>query len=125
MKNFLIATVLLVLAFSCSRKANDSSEVNELSDIEIIARAYGIDSFNELNQLQYTFNVAQHDTLLVARTWLWNRESGDITMITDQDTVNYQQANITEELKKVDHRFINDKYWLLFPFQLVWDSNMT
>ena len=125
MKNFLIATFLLVLAFSCSRKANDSSEVNELSDIEMIARAYGIDSFNELNQLQYTFNVARHDTLLVARTWLWNRESGDITMITDQDTVNYQQANITDELKKVDHRFINDKYWLLFPFQLVWDSNMT
>ena len=125
MKNFLIATFLLVLAFSCSRKANDSSEVNELSDIEMIARAYGIDSFNKLNKLQYTFNVSRHDTLLVARTWLWNRESGDITMITDQDTVNYQQANITEELKKVDHRFINDKYWLLFPFQLVWDSNMT
>jgi hypothetical protein len=125
MKNFLIATVLLVLAFSCSKKANDSSEVNELSDIEMIARAYGIDRFNELNQLQYTFNVARHDTLLVARTWLWHRESGDITMIAAQDTVKYQQANITDELKKVDHRFINDKYWLLFPFQLVWDSNMT
>jgi hypothetical protein len=125
MKKLLLAAVLLMLVFSCAQKNNDSAEGKELSDIEIIAKVYGIDGFNEINQLQYTFNVSRHDTLLVARTWLWNKKSGDITMISDQDTVTYQLANITEELKKVDHRFINDKYWLLFPFQLVWDSNMT
>lgn len=125
MKNFLIATVLLVLVFSCSNKNNDNGETKELSDIEMIANAYGIDNFNKLKQLEYTFNVARHDTLLVARSWLWNKETGDITMINNQDTVIYQQANITDDLKKVDHSFINDKYWLLFPFQLMWDSNMT
>ena len=125
MKNFSIAIVLLVLVFSCSRKNNDTAEAKELSNTEMIARAYGIDNFNKLKQLQYTFNVARHDTLLVARTWLWNKETGDITLINNQDTVTYRQTNITDDLKKVDQRFINDKYWLLFPFQLIWDSNMT
>ena len=26
---------------------------------------------------------------------------------------------------KLDQRFINDKYWLLVPFQLVWDAGTT
>jgi len=125
MKNFLIATVLLVLIFGCSTKNDDNPETKILSDPEMIAKAYGIDNFNKVKQLQYTFNVSRNDTLLVARTWLWNKESDEITLIDNQDTVTYHQANITDELKKVDHRFINDKYWLLFPFQLVWDSNMT
>ena len=125
MKNFSIAIVLLVLVFSCSRKNKDTAETKNLSDTEMIARAYGIDNFNKLERLQYTFNVSRHVTLLVARTWLWNKETGDITLINNQDTVTYRQTNITDDLKNVDHRFINDKYWLLFPFQLIWDSNMT
>jgi hypothetical protein len=28
-------------------------------------------------------------------------------------------------LKKVDAAFINDQYWLLFPFHLVWDQQTT
>ena len=95
-----------------------------MSDIEMIAKAYGIDSFNELKQLRYTFNVERNDTLLVSRNWLWNKESGDITMISKQDTINYQQGDVPENLTKADHSFINDKYWLLFPFQLVWDTNV-
>ena len=126
MKNILLAVALLTLAFACGTKntANET-ETRQLSDIEMIAEAYGIDNFNKLNQLQYTFNVARHDTLLVARTWVWNKESGEITMINNQDTVNYQQTNVTDDFKKTDHRFINDKYWLLFPFQLVWDKDVT
>ena len=74
MKNFLISSALLVLVFGCSKKNNDTTATKDLSDIEMIAKAYGIDGFNEINQLQYTFNVSRHDTLLVARTWLWNKK---------------------------------------------------
>ena len=125
MKNILLTALLLALIFSCTNKGTDSAETQQLSDIELIAGAYCINSFNEIKQLQYTFNVARHDTLLVSRAWMWVKESGEITMINNQDTLHYQQANVNEELKKVDHRFINDKYWLLFPFQLVWDKDMT
>jgi hypothetical protein len=30
-----------------------------------------------------------------------------------------------EELPTIDGGFINDKYWLMFPFQLVWDTGYT
>lgn len=125
MKNILLTALLLALISSCTKKSNNSAETQQLTDIELIAKTYGIDNFKELKKLHYTFNVARHDTLLVARTWLWDKESGDITLINNQDTVSYQQAYINEDLKKVDHQFINDKYWLLFPFQLVWDKDMT
>ena len=29
-----------------------------------------------------------------------------------------------EKTKKIDAAFINDNYWLLFPFHLVWDKNV-
>ena len=125
MRNIFKAIVLIVLVFGCTQRNNDSTETKELSDVEKIAMAYGFDNFNKLEQLQYTFNVERHDTLVATRTWHWHKKSGDITMINNQDTITYQQATLTDDLKKVDHRFINDKYWLLFPFQLVWDSNMT
>jgi hypothetical protein len=125
MKKILLAALLLASIISCTKNSTDSAETRQLTDIELIAGAYGIDNFNKVKQLQYTFNVARHDTLLVSRAWMWVKESGEITMINDQDTVHYQQANVNEELKKIDQRFINDKYWLLFPFQLVWDKDMT
>lgn len=125
MKNLLLASLLLVLIISCTKKGTDRVETQQLSDVELIAKAYGIDNFNKIKQLRYTFNVARHDTLLVAREWIWKKESGEITMINNEDTVTYQQTNVTDDLKKADHRFINDKYWLLFPFQLVWDKDMT
>jgi hypothetical protein len=124
MKNLLLALILPAIIVSCSNNKNKTTEVQELSDIEKIAKAYGIDNFNDLKQLQYTFNVARHDTLLVSRKWVWNKESGDIIMINQGDTVNYKQSDVKEDLKKTDHSFINDKYWLLFPFQLVWDKDM-
>jgi hypothetical protein len=124
MKNLLIAPFLLVIVFSCAQKNTDGTETSQLSDVELIAKAYGFDNFNETKQLQYTFNVSRHDTLLVARAWAWDKETGAITMINNEDTLSYQQDMVTEELKKADHSFINDKYWLLFPFQLVWDTNV-
>jgi hypothetical protein len=125
MRNTLITLILPLFLLNCTPKSTKTDEIVNLSDTQLIAQAYGIDNFDDLEQLQYTFNVSRHDTLLVARTWVWQRGSGNIIMIKNQDTVNYQLANITEDLKKVDHSFINDKYWLLFPFHLVWDSNVT
>jgi hypothetical protein len=124
MKNSAVALFALVFLLNCTPSSTKDEKSEDLSDIQKIAQAYGIDHFSKLKQLQYTFNVARYDTLLVTRTWIWQRGSGDVTMIKNQDTVNYQLANINEDLQKVDHSFINDKYWLLFPFHLIWDSNV-
>jgi hypothetical protein len=124
MKKFLPALIIWVLIIGCSNNKT-TTQGEQLSDIEQIAGAYGIENFNKLKKLQYTFNVQRDTAVIVSRTWIWNKISGDITSINNQDTIVYRQDTLNDELKKVDHGFINDKYWLLFPLQLVWDTNMT
>ena len=117
--------MLLILGFACSQNEKVQSENQKLTDIEKIAQAYGMEKFEDINYLQYTFNVERDSIILVSRTWKWNRRSGEIIAINSEDTVSFHQDALTDELKKLDHRFINDKYWLLFPYQLIWDTNMT
>jgi len=46
-----------------------------------------------------------------------------------QEAVTYYRRDIettdSSALKKVDAWFINDNYWLLFPFHIAWDSDIT
>jgi len=45
--------------------------------------------------------------------------------MTATDTINYNRKSIDSLSKKADRGFINDKFWLLIPFQLVWDAGTT
>jgi len=122
MKSLTPMLAVLGLVMACNVPATETT--HELTPTEKIARAYGIDKFDNMGELDYTFNV-QRDTILSGRSWRWRPSSGEVVSISNGDTVSYNNANVGEDLKQVDHRFINDKYWLLFPFQLVWDSDMS
>ena len=121
-----IAIILIALLFTgCAGNTETSvTEEQELSDLERIAKAHGVDHFHNTEFLQYTFNV-QRDTSISSRTWNWFPKTGEILAINGVDSTKFMQTKVTEELKRTDHRFINDKYWLLFPFQLVWDEAIT
>ena len=95
-----------------------------LSFIDHMAQAYGINKFDDFKTWHYTFNVSKGD-IEVARVWTWKPASGEVVLVEKGDTVRFNHFAITEDLKQVDHKFINDKYWLLFPFQLVWDTGYT
>lgn len=45
------------------------------------------------------------------------------TSITPDSTLEYNWADMDSSANKTNGGFINDKYWLLAPFQLVWDGN--
>ncbi len=89
--------------------------------IEKLAEAYGISSFDYTKTYHYTFNVKKGEAG-VARSWEWQPNSGKVTLISKGDTTKFNHNSLLEEQQKLDHTFINDKYWLLFPFQLVWDT---
>ena len=95
-----------------------------MSFIQKMAHAYGFTYFDTSKTWHYTFNVKKGD-IEVARAWTWNPASGNVVLIDRGDTVKFNHNVITDTLKQVDHKFINDKYWLLFPFQLVWDTGYT
>lgn len=92
---------------------------------EKVAKIHGIDSFSQVEELQYTFHaklLIDGETIEVKRSWVWRPQEKKISYQDDKEKVTYTRDKITEDLKKVDARFINDRYWLVYPFHLVWDD---
>lgn len=111
---------VLVVEFPIENK----TEVKEIDFIERLGNSYGIEHFDTSKTWHYTFNVKKGE-VDVSRAWTWHPSSGEVTLIEKGDTIMFNQNSVSEDLKKTDHKFINDKYWLLFPFQLVWDRGYT
>ncbi len=136
-------TMILCIFFCIACKTNtqkenqyDDSEEVEMRDpnfvkgdtnkkiqttTEAIARANGYDQWDKVKEIKFTFNI-DRDTIHYERSWNWKPKSNEVTYISAQDTVTYNRTQIDSASLKIDQRFINDKYWLLTPFNLVWDA---
>ena len=126
MKNLstLLVAVLIIISTACKNEAEkETSEVTpEYTIVEKIAQANGLDNFEEVEELRFTFNVKVNDSLRTSRDWKWNPKSNMVTLTTKDSTVTYDHKSEAKNHEWVDQRFINDQYWLLFPFHLVWDE---
>ena len=95
-----------------------------------IADAYGLASWPKVEQIRYTFNV-DAGLKKLARRWTWDVKNDKVTYEGPDSAgkptkVSYTRANMPPDVvKDVDPNFINDQYWLLFPFHLVWDKDVT
>ncbi|WP_245617570.1 hypothetical protein [Siansivirga zeaxanthinifaciens] len=85
---------------------------------EQIAKAHGFEHWKDVSQLHFTFNVDK-DSTHFERSWIWKPKTGDITLISGNDTISYNSNSLDSLSLKADKGFINDKFWLLAPFQLV------
>jgi hypothetical protein len=144
MKNFgrskmiriLILGVLVVAVASCSQKREPVAEQTAKTQpvtAEQLAKSYGLDSYGQVEAIRYTWN-AQFPGVNLSRTWVWEPKTGQVsyegkdkdgkpvkaTYIRSQ--LDRQAANVKNE---VDPAFINDNYWLLFPFHAYWDKSAT
>jgi hypothetical protein len=106
---------------------------NRAPILEQIAKAYGLDSFGQIDAIKYTWN-AQFPGVNVSRTWTWEPKTNKITFEgKDKEgkpvNVSYVRTDLANQpdsvKKEVDPGFINDNYWLLFPFHAQWDTNAT
>ena len=93
-----------------------------------MAKVFGIDSFGKVDGIRYTFN-AERPGVSAARSWEWDPKTDTVTFEgKDKDgkpvKVTYQrsQAGVPED---VDANFLNDQYWLLLPFHVIWDKSAT
>ncbi len=114
--------LLVTFSLSCKQKEEAKIIVKEWSTAEKIANAHGLENWKNVSELQFTFNV-DRDTTHFERSWIWKPKSEDVVMISGKDTVAYNRKSIDSTSLKADKNFINDKYWLLAPFQLVWDTS--
>ena len=97
---------------------------------EQMAKTYGLDSWNRVERLRYTFNVDAGE-LKIARSWEWNPNTDQISYQgKGKDgkpvTVTYLRSELGSQPEAVqnetDPAFVNDQYWLLLPFHVSWDS---
>ena len=115
-------TFSAVVLVSCGEMKNETPEKEPLSVPEKVAAAHGIANWKSVNELEFTFNV-DRDTAHFERHWKWLPKSGEVISVSGGDTVKYNKIAVDSSLVSVDAAFINDKYWLLAPFNLVWDRD--
>ena len=125
MKKYVCFTILGALfSVGCKsdKKVEPQTAEKEPTVIEKLATAHGIANWNKVEELRFTFNV-DRDTAHFERSWIWNRKLNEITGISMGQTTTYNRSAVDSTAAKVDAAFINDKYWMLAPINILWDKD--
>jgi hypothetical protein len=126
-KILVVCLATLSLAFGCKEQQKAPEEniepvVKEMNIPYQVANANGFANWAKVNNITFTFNVDRNASHF-ERTWSWAPKTNDVIFMTREDTVAYNRKAVDTILAKTDAGFINDKFWLLAPYQLVWDEN--
>jgi hypothetical protein len=128
MKHLLLAGFALLLVLGCKNEPkNVASETvaQQKSTAQLIAEAHGIDQWNKIESISFNFSVAVDSVERPGRTWTWMPKLDSIVLTMADQVTKYQRQQIDSSALGADRAFINDKFWLLIPFQLVWDKGAT
>lgn len=117
MKKLIYIGFISLLFITCKNKSATNYIETEINIAQKIANAHGFENWNHVSEVGFTFNGK--------RSWKWNTRTDDVTLITTKDTIAYNRKFIDSLSINIDKAFINDKFWLLVPFQLVWDKGTT
>ncbi len=120
--SLLTLSALFVLT-SCKTepKKVEKKDLPELSIAEKIAHAHGYNNWKSVKEFTFTFNV-DRDSTHFERTWIWKPKVNEITAISEKDTLVYNRKSMDSTATKINAGFINDRYWVLAPFNLIWDA---
>ena len=123
-------TLIGLLVFGAIVVAAPSWAQNRPPILEQVAKAYGLDSWDNVTAIRYTWN-AQFPGVNVSRTWTWEPKTNKISYEgKDKDgkpvTATYLRSELSKQpenvQKDIDPAFNNDNYWLLFPLHAYWDT---
>jgi hypothetical protein len=116
----------VVLVFAATCQAQDRPPISEQ-----IAKTYGLDSFGQIEGIRYTFNLDLPGIIKLSRTWTWEPKTGRVTYESkDKDgkpvKVTYLRSELSSQdatvKNEIEPGFVNDQYWLIFPFHQYQDS---
>lgn len=133
MKNLFSVFLLSLVLIACNDTKKQETVTEEIdiasltSEEEVawkIAEASGIENWDKVEELAFTFNVDRGQDHM-ARSWTWKPKTGDITMKNPEDMVEYNRTKMDSLATTTDKGFINDSFWLLAPYHLVWDKEST
>jgi hypothetical protein len=124
----LLAFGMLLLIFPAASWAQQRPAI-----AEEMAKTYGLDSFGKIDGIRYTFN-AELPGVKLSRSWEWNPKTDTVSYQGKDKSgkpvkVTYQRSQLGSQSdavkKQIDPAFINDQYWLLLPFHVIWDGSAT
>jgi hypothetical protein len=99
--------------------------------IEKLAKTYGLDSYGQIEAIRYTWNGEIPGLFSVSHSWIWEPKTNKVSYEgKDKDgkpvKVTYMRSEVSSQpdavKNEVDPAFVNDNYWLLFPFHAYWDT---
>jgi len=102
--------------------------------LEKVAKTYGLDSWNQIEAIRYTWNVDIPGLFKASHAWEWEPKTGKISYEgKDKDGKPVKVSYIESQLgsqpdsvkNEVEPSFVNDNYWLIFPFHAYWDKSAT
>ena len=105
---------------------------------EQMAKTYGLDSFDQVEAIRYTFSATGIPRLpgfIPPRRWEWKPKTDTVTYKgIDKEgkpvNVTYQRSELSSQSdtvkNEIDPAFFNDQFWLLLPLHVAWDgANVT
>ncbi|HKF04714.1 MAG TPA: hypothetical protein VKB49_20490 [Candidatus Sulfotelmatobacter sp.] len=102
--------------------------------LDKIAKTYGIDSWDQIQAIRYTWNGEIPGLFKLSHMWEWEPKTGKVSYEgTDKDgkpvKVTYDSSQLNSQSDQVKNEvepaFVNDNYWLVFPFHAYWDKSAT
>ncbi len=126
------STTILLLIFGVLFFAATSWAQQRDPIIEKIAKAYGIDSYSKIEAIRYTWNGEIPGLFKLSHAWEWEPKTGKISYAgTDKAgkpvKVSYDSSQLSTQSDQVKNEiepaFVNDNYWLIFPFHAYWDTS--
>src|SRR5262249_37576976 len=97
--------------------------------LERIAKAYGLDSWDQIQAIRYTWNREITGLSHVAHAWVWEPKTDKVFYQGENKDgkpvkVTYMRKELSSQTdavkNEIDPAFVNDNYWLLFPLHAYW-----
>ncbi|MCH8535116.1 MAG: hypothetical protein LAT51_08620 [Flavobacteriaceae bacterium] len=86
-----------------------------------VAQAHGLEAWEKTKKIDFQFNYKQADSEM-NRMWSWDLENQMITRYIEGNEIT-TTTDAKEANPELHQAFINDTYWLVFPFHLLWTDN--
>jgi hypothetical protein len=100
--------------------------------LDQVAKTFGVDSWDKVEAVRYTWNGEITGLFKAAHKWEWEPKTNKVTFEgVGKDgkpvKVSYVRTDLSSQSdavkNEVDPSFINDNYWVLFPFHAYWDKS--
>lgn len=128
MRYTIASIICFFLVVSCNSEKKETvieDTTKELTIAEKIANAHGYENWKNVSEVKFTFKVDRDTIKGNGRSWIWFPKKDSVIMKAGEQLVKYKRNRLDSVPPNADRNFINDKFWVFIPFQLVWDTAAT